>query len=210
MRFASLVLVVVTGCWRGPVAEPVVANHIDDTGYELTSYGVGAIDATSEATQTAIQALVPQARVTTRNLGAESGIVFDVWDGKERLFYVVPDDAPGYTDDSGGEHLYARTVFAVFAISPKVRVQGRSWRVGQVLSESDGLDVCECWGDHEVTACYRRHGHIRLVFETRCDRAEVDGPRAMVGQPIGRVMWKRIAQDADDGPPEPKPDPTQP
>ena len=117
--------------------------------------------------------------------------MFDVFDGRERLFYIVPDDAPGYTDDSGAEHTYAKTVFAVFAVSPKIRVEGHEWQVGSALTNVKGLDVCECWGDHQVTSCFRRGTHVRLVFEAPCDDAERDGPRRMLGTPIARIMWKR-------------------
>lgn len=201
MRRRLLAVVAIAGCWRGQAPEPVVANH-SEGGFEITSYGVGPFDASTVATEASLRTLVPGLEVHKHDLGGDSGIVFDVVSAHEKLFYVVPDDAAGYTDAESGPHRYATTVFAVFAVSPQVRVQGRPWRVGQVLSESTGLDVCECWGNHGVTACYRRHGHIRVVFEANCDRAETDGPRAMVGERIGRLMWKRVVRDLDDEPPE--------
>lgn len=168
----------------------------------ITARGVGPFDVTTEATEAALQRRAPQLRVVTRDLGGESGIVFDIFDGKERLFYVVPDDAPGYVSEAGTEHLYASTTFAVFAVSGKVRVQGQSWRAGQLLRDLGNLDVCECWGNRDVTACYRKRGRIRVIFEEQCEQAEAVGPRAMLGKPIGRIMWKRVVEADDASPSE--------
>lgn len=161
----------------------------------ITQDGVGPFDATTEGTAAAIAKLVPSLRVATNDLGGESGVVFDVFDGDERLFYIVPDDAPGWTDDQGNENRYASTTFAVFAVSGRVKVQGRGWRVGKPLGDAKGLDRCECWGDREVTACFQTGSHIRVVFEQACDDAEKRGGAAMIGQPIARIMWKRVVSD---------------
>jgi hypothetical protein len=168
----------------------------------ITSRGAGPYDVTTEATEAALQRRVPQLRVVTRDLGGETGVVFDIFDGSDRLFYVVPDDAPGYVSEQGTAHLYASTTFAVFAVSGKVRVEGRSWRAGQPLRELESLEVCECWGDREVTACFRKRSHIRVIFEDHCDSAEADGPRAMLGKTIGRIMWKRVVEADDVSPSE--------
>lgn len=189
-----LAAVLVAGCWRSRAAPPAITNHASDPGYVITALGVGPFDASTEATQAALQRRAPELRVVARDLGGESGIVFDILDGTERLFYVVPDDAPGYVSEDGKEHRYSSTTFAVFAVSEKVRVEGRSWRAGQSFSEVGNLDVCECWGNRDVTACYRRGSRIRLIFEESCNEAENAGPRAMLGKAIGRIMWKRLIE----------------
>ena len=182
----------VAGCWRSRAEPLAITNPASDPGFVITALGVGPFDASTEATEVALQRRAPALRVVTRDLGGESGIVFDIFDGKERLFYLVPDDAPGYVSEEGAEHRYASTTFAVFTLSEKVRVQGQSWRAGQPLSEVGNLEVCECWGNRDVTACYRRRSHIRVIFEQPCNDAETVGPRAMLGKVIGRIMWKRI------------------
>jgi len=163
----------------------------------ITAAGVGPFNKKTEATEPALAALVPKLRVATNDLGGESGVVYDVFDGPERLFYVVPDDAPGWTDDSGTPHRYAPTMFAIFAVSSRVHVLGHSWRVGQPFEEVGDLNACECWGNREVTACFRRGHHVRVIWEQPCDDAEAQGARAMIGKPITRIMWKREIEPVD-------------
>src|SRR5690606_16630792 len=110
----------------------------------------------------------------------DTGIVFDVFDGDHRLMYVVPDDA---VDDAGGdERRYAGTVFAVFAVSPRIRIENRSWHVGTGLHDAEALDQCECWGGGEVTACYAQAAHVRVIFEEPCADAVRDGAAALLGK----------------------------
>lgn len=188
----GLLLVALTGCWHSQSTAPDLSAHVSstDASYVITETAAGPFDATSVATREGLQSRAPGLRVALRDLGQESGIVFNVYADRERLFYVVPDDAPGYTDDQE-THAYAKTVFGVFAMSPKVRVQGRSWRVGQLLDDVAGLDRCECWGDDTVTTCFHKGSHIRLVFEANCHPAAEQGAKVMIGTPIGRIMWKR-------------------
>lgn len=181
------------GCWRTPAPDqPPLANRVaEDRGFVMSARGVGPFNAGTRATREALTATSPKLGIVPRDLGGESGIVFDVFEGGERLFYIVPDDAPGWTDDQGGEHQYAETMFAVFAVSPRVKVEGRSWRVGEPFDDASGLDLCECWGGREVTACFRKRTHVRVIFEQRCDEATQGGARKMLGKRIDRIMWKR-------------------
>ena len=185
-------------CWQSrPASEPPVANRVAPVASDrlLSPRGAGPFTARTRATLEALRKKAPKLRVETNDLGGESGIVYDVFDGDERLYYVVPDDAPDWTDDSGEERKYDQTIFAVFAVSPSVVVEGRAWRVGRPLASADGLDQCECWGNQEVTACFQRGARLRVIFELRCDDAEREGARAMIGKPIARIMWKRLAND---------------
>lgn len=168
----------------------------------MTPRGVGPFDQDTVATKAALQKLVPKLRVVEHELGGDSGIVYDVFERDHQLLYVVPDDAPGWTEDAGVEHEYSRTVFAVFAVSPRVSVLGRPWRVGEAFDDARGLDTCECWGEREVTACFRPGSHVRVIFELPCDEAEAQGPKAMLGKPIARIMWKRVVETPELSPSE--------
>lgn len=206
MRFAALALL--AGCWRAsPPPPPIVDNRVPSVAVDhlLTPRGAGPFTARTRATLEALRKKAPKLRVETHDLGAGSGIVFDVFEGDERLYYVVPDDAPGWTEAAGVDREYDESIFAVFAVSPKVIVEGRTWRVGAPLESAAQLDLCECWGEHEVTACFQRGAHVRVIFEHRCDDAEREGATAMVGKPISRIMWKRVVDDLprDDEPATP-------
>lgn len=152
--------------------------------------GLAPLGAASEATEAGLRAALPSVTVKTNDLGPESGIVFDVFDGAERLFYVVPDEE----SEPIAERRYTTTIFSIFATSPRVSVEGHAWRVGAPLDTADGLTGCECWGDGEVTAC-STSASLSVIFEERCEPAEADGPAAMVGRRVGRIMWKRVGAD---------------
>src|SRR3990167_8380811 len=107
------------------------------------------------------------------------------------MLYIVPDDVEGYSE--GDDRRYASTIFAV---SGRVSIEGRTWRVGQPFTDDRGLDRCECWGGGEVTACFRIGTHLRVIFEEPCEDAKRAGAKAMHGKPIGRVMWKRVIEPA--------------
>ncbi len=124
-------------------------------------------------------------------LGVDSGLVFEVFRGAEQLFYVVPDDAAADSEEpESGERAYASTIFAVFAISPRVAVEGRDWTIGAPLRSAHGASVCECWGEGEVTACFDQGSRLRVIFEDRCEDASANGGTAMIGKKVARVMWK--------------------
>jgi hypothetical protein len=189
---AIVVLAVLTACYRSSTTPPLRNQTPAVTGWRLGERGVGPIDAATKATELALQRLLPGLRVKTTNLGGESGIVFDVLDGTEKLMYVVPDDAPA--PENAPEEFkagYATTIFAIFATSSRVSVDGHPWRVGAALDSVEHVSVCECWGAGEVTACWTDGPHVRLIFEERCEDARDHGAGAMVGKAIGRIMWKR-------------------
>jgi hypothetical protein len=187
---AALLVAAAPACWSGQPAPSALSNVATETTWIVAERGVGPLDGTVRATQAGVQARVPALRVRAEDLGGSSGIAFGVFDGGERLLYVVPDDAVGYVDGDD-ERGYAETVFAIFAMSPRVRVENRTWRVGMAFDDFAGIDRCECWGGGEVTACFTKGSRIRAVFELPCEAAERDGARAMRGKPIARIMWKR-------------------
>lgn len=158
----------------------------------MTRHGVGPLGAETLATEAELQRLLPTTRVVATALGETSGEVFDVFEGTERIFYVVPDDVEGYSE--GDDRRYASTIFAIFAVSGRVIIEGRPWRVGEPFTDDRGLDRCECWGGGEVTACFRIGTHLRVIFEEPCEEAKRDGAHAMHGKPIGRIMWKRVIE----------------
>jgi hypothetical protein len=113
---------------------------------------------------TTVATALPGLEVRTHDLG-DSGIVFDVLDGDEKLFYVVPDELE--QEEDGTRH-YEKTIFTIFVTSPRLSVEGYSWRVGQRLDSAKDLMQCECWGSGEVTACSIR-AHLAVIFEERCE-----------------------------------------
>lgn len=189
-----LALAVLAACGGASRAEPV-SNRTDRPAPPITFQvrldGVGPLDHRSKATLDALRAALPGLEVRARDLGDVSGIVFDVLDGDEKLFYVVPDEEEQEED---GTRRYLETIFTIFVTSPRISVQGYSWRVGAPLESTKDLVRCECWGSGEVTACSIR-AHLAVIFEDRCEAAEKDGPQAMVGHKIGRIMWERVARD---------------
>jgi len=196
----AIVLVALAGCYRSSTAPPLRnETRPSKATWRLGERGVGPIDAATHATELALQAVLPGLRVKTTNLGGESGIVFDVFDGAEKLMYVVPDDAPQPENAPEGVRAgYATTIFAIFATSPRITVDGHPWQVGQSLDGITNVSACECWGDGEVTACWTAEPHVQLIFEERCADARDHGAGAMLGKPIGRIMWKRVP----DAPPD--------
>jgi hypothetical protein len=191
--------VFVAACWTERSASPPLSNQIATTPsprWRMTHNGVGPLRGETLATEEELQHLMPDARVVVNDLGEESGLVYDVFDGDEHILYVVPDDVDGYTE--GDDRRYARTIFAVFAVSGRVSIEGHSWRVGQPFTDDSGLDRCECWGGGEVTACFRIGTHLRVIFDDPCEAATHEGARAMIGKRIARVMWKRVVESPGD------------
>jgi hypothetical protein len=187
-------LVTAAACSAAPSPQ-TVANKTERPAtpvtYRVKLTGVGPLDARSEATREGLRAALPDFEVKTHDLGGDSGIVFDVFDGDEKLFYVVPDEEEREDD---GTRRYLKTIFTIFVTSPRIAVEGYSWRVGSPLESATDLTRCECWGSGEVTACSIR-AHLAVIFEERCEPAEQGGPQVMVGHKIGRIMWERVARD---------------
>ena len=188
-----LALVALVACGGAPRTE-TVANQTEKpaapVSFRVRLDGVGPLTATSESTLEGLRAALPGLDVRRTDLG-ESGIVYDVLDGSEKLFYVVPDELEQEED---GTRRYEKTIFTIFVTSPRIGVDGYSWRVGAPLESAKDLMQCECWGSGEVTACSIR-AHLAVIFEERCEPAEKDGPQVMVGHTIRRIMWERVARD---------------
>jgi hypothetical protein len=196
LYLSALALVFAGACWTDRSASPPLSNRIvtpPASGWRMTHNGVGPLRSETLATQEELQRLLPRARVVANDLGEGSGLVFDVFEGAERVLYVVPDDVAGYLDGDE-DRQYANTIFAVFAVSGRVSIEGRTWRVGQPFTDDAGLDRCECWGGGEVTACFRIGTHLRVIFEEPCETAKQTGAGSMRGKVISRVMWKRVIE----------------
>ncbi|NVB83611.1 MAG: hypothetical protein HOV81_34875 [Kofleriaceae bacterium] len=199
MRRAALVSLALAGCYTGAKDSTLSNKSESRTTLAISRDGVGPINETTKATEEMLRAVLPGLVVKAKDLGGGSGLVFEVFDGAEQLFYVVPDDAS--TDEPEDEappeeRKYATSIFAVFAISPKVAVQGRSWKIGSPLESAQGATTCECWGEGEVTACFDKGARLRVIFEERCEDAQEQGGKAMIGKKIARVMWK-VQADAE-------------
>jgi hypothetical protein len=188
--------IVAVGCWhQAPARDTALENRTPEPAgsrWRMSPSGVGPLTGASVANLEELRRALPGTRVEVNDLGPTSGIVFDVFEGTERVFYVVPDDVTG--ESGSDEHDYAATIFAVFAVSSRVTVEGRTWRVGQPFEDASSIDRCECWGGGEVTACFQIGTHLRVIFEAACADAAKMGARAMIGQKIDRIMWKRVLE----------------
>lgn len=196
MRWLALAVVVgCVGCGSASRTQTeTVANKTErpaaPLAFRVRLDGVGPLTYKSESTLEGLRAALPGLEVRRTDLG-ESGIVYDVLDGSEKLFYVVPDELEQEED---GTRRYEKTIFTIFVTTPRITVDGYTWRVGAPLESAKDLMRCECWGAGEVTACSIR-AHLAVIFEERCEPAEKGGPQVMVGHTIGRIMWERVTRD---------------
>jgi hypothetical protein len=190
-----LLLVVALASCSAPPRPQTISNLSDHparpSAFMVRLSGVGPLGDRSEATLEGLRAAMPGLEVKTHDLGGDSGIVFDVFDGGEKLMYVVPDEEE---QEENGTRRYGNTIFTIFVTSPRIAVEGYSWRVGSPLESAKDLTRCECWGSGEVTAC-SLFAYLAVIFEERCEAAEQSGPQAMVGHKIGRIMWERVSRD---------------
>lgn len=173
MRLALLILL--SACYRE--TPPVLANKVtrEASALEITATKAGPIDRDSKATLTDLRARFVGFEVRPFNDGS---LEYDVYLGGEKLLYVVPDD-----DGS---------VFNVHAVSSKVTVEGRSWRVGTAFGDAARITRCECWGPHPT--CYATGEHVAVNFDRPCDGLtdDNDAPRsfrALDGLTVQRVIW---------------------
>ena len=93
LTVGSLALAI--GCSAGAGASgSTLSNTTSDRGvpavFQISEAGLGPLGAKTDATEASLRAELPKLTVKTTDLGGSSGIVFDVFDGDEKLFYVVP------------------------------------------------------------------------------------------------------------------------
>jgi hypothetical protein len=184
-----VVLVVVAACQPAPA--PTLSNKVPapEVVLAITESAVGPIDRDAKATLASLRRLLVGYEVRPVNDGS---LQYDVYAGSERLLFVVPDD-----DGS---------VFNVHAVSERVGVNGRDWRVGRAFRDANRLTECECWGPNPT--CWKSGEHVAVNFARECDdvrgkrRRGDDGFRVLDGHRIQRVIWSPRGfgdNDQDDG-----------
>lgn len=173
-----------------PVEKPAPAPAPPSI-FKIADDGVGPIDANTRANLTALRRLVGPQGYTVRPIN-DGGVELHVYDGKEHLLYVIPND-----DGS---------LFNVHVVSGSVPItQHPEWIVGKPFSHSEILTYCECWGTHPV--CWKEGDHVALGFrrtkddsdERDCDGLDsASGRESLVGHPIQRAVWSAKAFGEDD------------
>jgi hypothetical protein len=181
------------GCYTGSgaAAPPVVANQVvrkpdKQSLFAFGAEGLGPIHAGATVSLPELQAMFRGYAIAPEGTG--SSFVFNVREGNELLFYVVPRDS---TEPYGD-------VFGVHVKSRRITEQDHGWRVGDIFRDRDAIDHCECWGsgDAVVATCYRTGEHVAVLFE-RGQRGlsctgEVEGNAVdgVVGHRIDRLVWQ--------------------
>ncbi len=154
--------------------------------FSIADGGVGPVNKDTRANLTALRELVGPQGYTVRPIN-DGGVELHVYDGKEHLFYVIPND-----DGS---------LFNVHVVSSSVPItQHPEWVVGKPFVNSSLLTFCEPWGNHPV--CWREGEHVALGFKIDTDGLGTEeGRRSLEGTPIQRAVWspKPFGKDGDDG-----------
>lgn len=167
-----------------PVAEP--------TGAVVTigPASVGPITAKTPATLIALRAALLGFEVKPAHIPLGAGtnkLGYAVYKDGEKLLHVIP-DANG-------------ALFNIHALSPKVAIADRPWKIGAKLASVKAISTCKCWAE-EVVVCFKAGDHVAVAFSRECgyDTYESESDRQdLIGLPIHHVMWspKPYAEDAN-------------
>jgi hypothetical protein len=186
----AAVLALCAGCYTGstPVPPPLAnkaPRPASSSRYMLDQAGLGELRAGSQVSIAALRRMFEGHRVEPE--GANSSFVFNVFDGDERLFYVVP---------TASVAPYG-AVFGVHVTSPRIPDRLHGWRVGDVFFDRAAIERCECWGggNREVATCYRPGEHVAVLFERgahglRCAGVADARAESIVGTRIDRLVWQ--------------------
>jgi hypothetical protein len=166
-----------------PVAEPAAAVTIGPAS-------VGPITAKTPANLIALRAALIGYEVKPAHvaLGASTTkLGFAVYKDGEKLLHVYP-------DESGA-------IFNIHALSARVAIADRPWKIGAKLNSVKSISTCKCWAE-EVVVCFKAGDHLAVAFSRECsyDSYETDDERQdLIGLPIHHVLWspKPYAQDAN-------------
>jgi len=167
--------------------------------------GVGPIDASTTATESAIRALFPGYDVKIDNtLGVPDVLVSG--DGEVQLIV------------SGHE---SGAVMSVRVMSKRVTSEA-GWRVGDKITDASRFGVCECMGDG--LTCFAKQSHVGAVLDEDCmgkmEQAAMAGKPAssayadifagdpaalasLAGHTIRMLLWRSGTHEASDDPPPP-------
>jgi hypothetical protein len=141
---------------------------------------VGPLTASSPALLVPLRALLPGFHVAPESVAVgewSSRLAYGVYQGNEALLQVVP----------GG----VGEVLQVHAVSARVAVADRPWRVGARLASVPPLTVCVCTASDWI-ACFRGGDHVAIVLRRECDwdtYTSEDEIQELIGLPIQRMIW---------------------
>ena len=187
---AFLGCVLAAGCWSTSNSASTISNstakdpHATRSGlFTITQASFGPIGTKSPATLDGLRKLFVGYDVKAVNDGS---LEFDVFQGNERLLFVVP-------NEDG-------TVFNVHATSNKIALADRGWRVGETFQGASAIDTCECWGENPT--CFKKGEHIAVNFKRACTGLTEGDARALKvldGIAVERVIWSPSAFGGDAG-----------
>ena len=159
-----------------PVPVPVEAA----AAFTIRPASVGPITAKTPATLIALRAALLGYEVKPAHLvlGASTNrLGYNVYKDGEKLLHVIPDAAGG--------------IFNVHALSPKVAIADRPWKIGAKLNGVKSISTCKCWAE-EVVVCFKAGDHVAVAFARECgyDSYETEEERQdLIGLPIHRLLW---------------------
>jgi len=136
----------------------------------ITATAIGPLTGATPATLVGLRAQLAGMEVVPVNRG--EGLEYEVRQGKDVLYYVIPDENA--------------KILNVHVTSPKYTVADHAWAIGKPLAAGDAA-ICECWGDKPV--CFKKGDHVAAAFDRACGEYE-ENLRAKVSKDaIARVVW---------------------
>ena len=169
MSHRLAVLLLLAGCGGHAPAAPL-APAAPDPAARITAAAIGPLTGATPATLVGLRAQLAGMEVVPVNRG--EGLEYEVRQGKDVLFYVIPDENA--------------KILNVHVTSPKYTVVDHNWSIGVQLAAGDA-QVCECWGDKPV--CFKKGDHVAAAFDRACGEYEENLRQKVSKDPIARVVW---------------------
>jgi hypothetical protein len=174
-----------------PAPAPVPVPAEPAAAFTIAPAAVGPLTAKTPANLIALRAALLGYEVKPAHIGlgaATNRLGYNVYKDGEKLLHVIP-DANG-------------AIFNVHALSPKVAVADRPWKIGAKLNSVKAISTCKCWAE-EVVVCFKAGDHVAVAFTHECsyDSYESEDERQdLIGLPIHRVLWSPKAYTRDSNP----------
>jgi len=167
-----------------PVVEPGAA-------FTIRPASVGPITAKTPANLLALRTALTGYEVKPAHivLGASSNrLGYNVYKDGEKLLHVVPDAAGA--------------IFNVHALSSKIAIADRPWKIGAKFNGVKSISACKCWAE-EVVVCFKAGDHVAVAFTRECSYdsyGSEDERQDLIGLTIHRVLWSPKAYTEDSNP----------
>jgi hypothetical protein len=172
----AIVLGLCAACGGGKAAPPVAPAVPEAPAFTMTRHGIGPITDKTRATLASVRhAVAPIGLEVTPVFEEGHALEFDAYDGKDKMFYVVPNDDA--------------TILFVHATNRRVAIEDHpEWHIGAEFHDALSLGHCDCWGDAPI--CYRSGEHVAAGFAVSCEGLDsAKGRRALDGAVLTRVIW---------------------